>query len=233
MSQRPGSDRQRDERPGQPPAQAQRAAHARPPAHTRPSPHTRPPARTQPPASGHPPAYAGLVPLTPGMGRRLTARLIDGVLVGLVVAVLVIALFGGAATGVRTDRAGNVTSGGGRLVAAYLASASTGFVVTLLYEVCLIATRGATLGKHVMRLKVVREADGAAPGLGPSVLRWLLPQAAGFLTVGLATVLVYVSPLLDGTGRRQGWHDKVAGTRVVSSRPTADGPRSAGSGPRR
>jgi uncharacterized RDD family membrane protein YckC len=172
---------------------------------------------SQPPGSEGAVPRVPRAPRVPGLGRRLAARLVDGVLVGVVVGVLAVAVFGAAATGLRTDRAGDVTSGGGGLVAAYLASATVGLVVTLLYEVGLVATRGATLGKRLLRLKVVREADGAVPGWGPSVLRWVLPQAVGFLTCGLATVLVYLSPLLDGTGRRQGWHDKVARTLVVST----------------
>jgi uncharacterized RDD family membrane protein YckC len=151
-----------------------------------------------------------------GLGRRLVARLIDAVLVLAVVVLLAVLLFGAALSGVRTDANGAVTSGGGGFFAAYLGWSVLGLLLSLLYEVGLVATRGATLGKQMMHLRVVREADGALPGWTPAALRWLV-QATGFVTCGLATVLVYLSPLLDGTGRQQGWHDKVAGTQVVST----------------
>jgi hypothetical protein len=35
---------------------------------------------------------------------------------------------------------------------------------------------------------------------------------------GLVTLLVYISPFFDNTGRNQGWHDKVAKTFVINSR---------------
>ena len=65
--------------------------------------------------------------------------------------------------------------------------------------------------------KVVREQDGGLPGWGQSALRWLIPQVAG-LVCGLVTLLVYLSPFFDNTGRQQGWHDKVAKTLVVNSK---------------
>ena len=167
---------------------------------------------TEPP---DPPGASG--PVLASLGRRLGARAVDALLLGLIIGLVGAVLLGAAFSRVRTGARGEVTAGTGGLVAAYLGWAVLGLVASVLYEVGLVATRGATLGKRLLRVRVVREHDGAVPGWAPSTLRWLLPQAAGFLTCGLATVLVYASPLLDGTGRRQGWHDRVARTLVIAT----------------
>lgn len=151
------------------------------------------------------------------MAKRLVARIIDGVLIGIVLAILGGILLGGAASRMQMDAQGNVTAGGGGFVAAYLGYMGLALVLGLLYEVGLIALRGATLGKQLMKIKVVREVDGAVPGWGPSVLRWILPQGASALTCGIGGIVVYLSPLFDNSGRQQGWHDKVAKTQVVSA----------------
>jgi uncharacterized RDD family membrane protein YckC len=149
------------------------------------------------------------------MGQRLLARIIDGVILLVVVGVLGALFIGGAATQVTTDPVtGQVTSGGGALVGAIIGYGLIVIVFGLFYEVGLIALRGATLGKQAMGIKVVRELDGQLPGWGPAALRWIIPQVAGMIC-GLITILVYVSPFFDNTGRLQGWHDKVAKTFVV------------------
>lgn len=153
----------------------------------------------------------------PGMAKRLVARIIDGVLIGVVLVVLGGILLGGAASRMQMDAQGNVTAVSGGFVAAYLGYMGLALVLGLLYEVGLIALRGATLGKQLMKIKVVREVDGAVPGWGPSVLRWILPQGASALTCGIGGIVVYLSPLFDNSGRQQGWHDKVAKTQVVSA----------------
>jgi uncharacterized RDD family membrane protein YckC len=149
------------------------------------------------------------------MGARFGARLLDGILMLVVVGILGAIFVGGAATQLEVDpTTGEVTSGGGTLVGSIIGYSLIIIVFGLLYEVALIALRGATLGKQLLGIKVVREADGQIPGWGPSVLRWLIPGAAGQIC-GLITILVYVSPFFDNTGRFQGWHDKVAHTLVV------------------
>jgi uncharacterized RDD family membrane protein YckC len=169
---------------------------------------------TQPPdPDDHPPQPGGPRPI-PSLTRRLGARLLDGLLLGVVWLLLGLLVFG-ATTEAGSDAGGDVTSGGG-LVAAYAGWAFLGLLLTLLYEGGLVATRGATLGKRLLRVKVVRTADGTVPGWGPSLLRWLVPTA-GWLTCGLGTLLVYLSPAFDGTGCRRGWHDKAAGTQVVGT----------------
>jgi uncharacterized RDD family membrane protein YckC len=88
-------------------------------------------------------------------------------------------------------------------------------VLAVLYEPTLIAVKGQTLGKMAMNIMVVGAADGAVPGWGKAIGRWVLP---GLLTLipnigGLLSLLVYISLLWDD--RRQGWHDKMGTTVVI------------------
>ncbi len=88
-------------------------------------------------------------------------------------------------------------------------------MIGLVYEVTLIATKGQTLGKMAVNIKVARVGDGLVPGWGKSIGRWILPAVLNFIPFigGLLSLLVYLS-LLWGKSRR-GWHDMIAGTVVV------------------
>ena len=171
-------------------------------------------------AAGHTPeALTGLVDI-PGQGpvklattgQRVLARVADFVIVGVVIVILLAVGLGSLAGS--SDANGNPGSIG---IASFLSTLLLILVVALAYEVVLVAIRGATLGKQLVGIKVVRSADGAIPGWGPSLVRWVIPAAASFIC-GLLELVVYSSFLFDSTGRMQGWHDKAAGTLVVSSR---------------
>jgi uncharacterized RDD family membrane protein YckC len=129
------------------------------------------------------------------------------------------ALLLGSASQVKVDEDGNITSGGGFLGAGIGAFFLVWLVivplVTIGYEVFMIATRGATLGKMAMKIRVVREADGQVPGWGPAFVRWIFPYGVSLVTCGFLGWLVYLSPVFDQSGRLQGWHDRAAKTLVV------------------
>ena len=95
---------------------------------------------------------------------------------------------------------------------------AVGFVVvTLMYEMTMIAVRGQTVGKMTTGIKVIRADDGDVPGWGKSIGRWLVLVLPGLVPfVGwLVTLLVYLSPTFDD--RRQGWHDKAVATVVIQA----------------
>jgi uncharacterized RDD family membrane protein YckC len=70
---------------------------------------------------------------------------------------------------------------------------------------------GQTLGKMTARIRVVADDDGRSPDVGRAVLRTLL-----WLPLALAAGLGLLSVVLRDD--RRGWHDRFAGTRVVSTR---------------
>ncbi len=88
-------------------------------------------------------------------------------------------------------------------------------VLTVLYDVGATAVRGATLGKRIVGIRVISAADGGRPGWWRAVRRFVLPAVSN-IVFGLG-VVVLLTPMLDHH-RRQGWHDMLAGTLVVSRR---------------
>ncbi len=214
---------------GQPPAYGQQ-----PPPYGQPAPpYGRPPAYGEPgygeqPAYGSPGSYGGgpggygygrpSIPANvrfASMGARFGARVLDWVILSVVLGVLAGIIFGSLGASGGFDSLENDNSGDdGAFLAAYLGFIVLAGVITLGYELALIAIRGQTFGKQALGIKVVKELDGQNPGWLASFLRWLIPFA-GFIVCYLPGFLVYLSPLFDSSGRVQGWHDKVAKTVVI------------------
>jgi len=148
------------------------------------------------------------------MGTRLLARIIDGLIVGIPFFIIYFIIFAAFINNAEVDPVtGKVTNGGG-FVATFFVLIAVYAVLSVLYEVGLIATRGATLGKQWLGIKVVKQEDGSIPGWGPSFLRWLIPFI-GSLICGIGQLVVYLSPFFDNSGRNIGWHDAVAKTQVI------------------
>ena len=176
------------------------------------------PAYGTPAFGGHPGSNVPAGVVFASMPRRLGARVLDWLILGFlftVLGIIVIVVASGSGT---FDDYSDSTSTSSQDTAAFLIFC--GFVIgtyvlTAIYEVALTAASGATLGKRIVGIKVVREIDGQVPSLGKSALRWLIPVAASLFTCGLGSILVYLSPFFDGTGRLQGWPDKAAGTVVI------------------
>jgi uncharacterized RDD family membrane protein YckC len=144
-------------------------------------------------------------------GKRLVARLIDACVMW--VAATVVAMFGfgsGLALGATGTDAGLVAG-----VMAFVAAMMTIVLVSITYEVTMTALKGQTVGKMVMSIHVARADNGELPGWGKAVGRWALPTLLGLIPlVGwIGTLLTYLSLTWDD--RRQGWHDKAAGTVVT------------------
>ncbi|MCQ4045556.1 RDD family protein [Streptantibioticus rubrisoli] len=173
-------------------------------------------------------AYLGTVQVAT-MGQRLLARLIDGVVASIVMG---IAMAAGMASVIGISNNVKDCTGYDYGSAEYTqclndqahASTSIGVVMlgfmgtfalfALLYEWLMISFFGATLGKMAMGLKVVKESNGQAPGLGGGFIRYIIPIVGVFLCY-IGALLVYLSPFFDNSGKLQGWHDRAAGTVVV------------------
>ena len=136
--------------------------------------------------------------------RRLVGALIDG----CVVSSLTLLLGFGLAQGSSTQR--------------LLAMA-----VTATYAVVPVARWGRTVGKLLVRTRVVREATLGIPSWPAATVRWAVPTlpavvatlppfAVGSILVLVSAVVVYAGVLWDDLGR--GLHDRAAGTIVIRSR---------------
>ena len=90
------------------------------------------------------------------LGSRLGARILDWILVGVVVTVLaVIGIVGALASG-----------DGGTFLGVVFGVALAVLVITLLYEMTMIALRGQTVGKMMVGIKVVAPTTAAYPAGG-------------------------------------------------------------------
>lgn len=83
-----------------------------------------------------------------------------------------------------------------------------GLVVGVLYYVVYQSQNGQTVGKKIMRLKVVD-----ASGNKPTMVTFFLREIIGKFLSGLILLIGYLMILWDS--KRQGLHDKIANTYVV------------------
>ena len=140
------------------------------------------------------------------IGSRVGARLIDGLFVGAVSAAIV--LLGGGV---------EVTDGSVDLP-GWMSWVTGGFA--LAYEIGLIALTGQTLGKRLLGISVVDATTGSVPELDQSVRR-AFPNVLTLVPyLGWLSVVAYLSAVWRP--RRQGWHDSLAGTIVVTTRVPSD-----------
>ncbi|MER7704205.1 RDD family protein [Kitasatospora sp. NPDC097605] len=161
-----------------------------------------------------------------GLGRRLAARLVDTAVLAVVAVAAGVPLGRSVEAHLqrKLDQARMASRLTHRQIDVWLidgtvlgkAAVLLGILlfVGLLYEVLPTARTGQTFGKRLARIRVVavarRTAAGAParPGIGRSLVRWLVRQLSVLLVVGLFW------PLFDRPARR-GWQDRAARTRVV------------------
>lgn len=86
------------------------------------------------------------------------------------------------------------------------------------YAVALGRT-GATPGKAALGLRLLRVEDGEPIGVPQALLRVLLLGLAGAPTFGFGLASLAWTAVTDGSGRRQGWHDRLGECWVVDARP--------------
>lgn len=93
--------------------------------------------------------------------------------------------------------------------------ALVGLVVWFLYFVVPTALTGRTLGKKMLGTQVVRVDDGGVPGWGKAAGRQAI---LALLNFGCYIPQIVNLVLLSKEPQRRGWHDRAAGTRVVTTR---------------
>jgi uncharacterized RDD family membrane protein YckC len=81
-------------------------------------------------------------------------------------------------------------------------------LVSIAYFVGFWAWRGQTPGMMLLGLRIARDADGTPPGLGRSILRYI-----GWVISAFVLFIGFIWIAFDS--KKQGWHDKIAGTVVV------------------
>ena len=147
-----------------------------------------------------------------GFWIRFAAAIIDGLVIGVPLGIIYAIVIGIVAADAvsqgSVDQNGQVSTGAaGALVGVQALLYVLVFVVSVLYFVILWAN-GATLGMRALKLQVVDAQTGQPIGVGKSILRYI-----GYI---ISSVPCYLGLMWAGwDSRKQGWHDKIAGTVVV------------------
>ncbi|MFE5299856.1 RDD family protein [Streptomyces sp. NPDC056632] len=154
-----------------------------------------------------------------GLGRRLMARLVDGVVLGALVGAASYPFLTAAVTHI--DEKIEAAKQSGVTVQVWLVDSTTSvqfgivlaafLVLGALYEALPTAKWGRTLGKKLCGIEVRDIEAHEPPTFGAALRRWLVYAVLGLLGIGLLNVLWC---LVDRPWR-QCWHDKAARTFVA------------------
>jgi uncharacterized RDD family membrane protein YckC len=151
----------------------------------------------------------GGVPLA-SMGRRFWGLVLDGLILG--VPTVIIAIVTGAFRWTTTE---NCDLDGTCTNQVHFGSPwATNLIALLLglaYAAYFVGVRTQTIGHMAVGIRVIDADTGQPIGAGRGALRWLVLSLTGAVCT-----LGYWSPFFDSI-RRQGWHDKAAGSIAVSA----------------
>jgi uncharacterized RDD family membrane protein YckC len=162
------------------------------------------------------PQHAGPAP---GIGYagfwiRFVAYLIDGIILGVPLVIILFVTEGSALSNYSDCVNAAIASGvvvstcGGTLYGAIAPFELVALAVEVVYFVGLWSQLGGTLGQRLLGLRVVNAATGKNIGIGQAIGRLVGYLISAFvLSIGLIWVAF--------DSRKQGWHDKMAGTFVV------------------
>ncbi len=145
-----------------------------------------------------------------GFWRRFVAYMIDGFIIGVILIMLMIivgvAYFAGMVSGNNRDVIARLTSP--QTITALTAWIwAFSIFMNIAYFTYFHGSTGRTPGKMLLGLQVV-SADGVPISFGVAFLR-----SVGYLVSSLVFCLGYIWIGFDK--RKQGWHDKIAGTVVI------------------
>jgi len=130
-----------------------------------------------------------------GFWYRLLATIIDSIIIAIVTVPLSFVIIGNEAF-----TSTSFISGPGDFLINWVAPS--------IYVIVFWIYRGATPGKIVLNIRIVDSRTGGPLSMGQSILRYL----SYFISM-IPLFLGYIWVAFDS--RKQGWHDKIAGTVVI------------------
>lgn len=146
-----------------------------------------------------------------GVAIRFAARFVDGMVLGVPLIILMMAVLIPSMS--RTGRPPAPTNPAMAFLG--LTFLMVFFGVGMLYEVGMLKSYGATLGKMACGLKVVR-ADGSELGWGVCFGRFFMWNVVTSGIPYLSIILMLITSIVAGTdAEKRAIHDRVCGTRVV------------------
>lgn len=163
-----------------------------------------PPGASPPVVAPSPMTRTVIDPNLAGRGARLGAFLLD-------LLILSVSLLPGIAVGI----AGGDDNENTKVIAGLLCG--LGILLVLIVQFYLLSTRGQTIGKKVVGVKVVKYADGSNPGfVYACLLRLIVPGLISNVPiVGFLFSIVDVCFIFSE--ERRCIHDQIAGTKVVNA----------------
>lgn len=132
-----------------------------------------------------------------GFWARVGATIIDSIIILVITMPLVLGIYG---SGYFTDEGSWLVRGPADFLITWVAPA----VATILFWLY----KQATPGKMVVAARIVDAKTGNPPTVGQSIIRYL-GYFVSMLPLFLGIIWVGFDP------RKQGWHDKLAGTVVI------------------
>ncbi len=160
---------------------------------------------------GGPDPLQGMPPLA-DVGKRIAARIIDALIIGIPLAVIQLP-FRHVETD--TDDLGDVVS------QSYSGSS---FIWTLIacvafvgYDWFMVKKNGQTVGKKIMNLRVANLQDGATPQSNPALIRAAVLWLPALLCCPCVWWLILAILMMTDKPYKQALHDKSAKTVVVST----------------
>ena len=144
-----------------------------------------------------------------GFWIRFVARVIDAIILGVVAFIVNLPLqmaLGLGAT--RIPAGGDVTSVLPMLLGTMGLSLAINFILQGIYEIYFLSTRGATIGKLALGLKVIR-ADGGSLSVGQSTGRFFAYMLDAYFTL---TIGFIIAGFVD---EKRALHDRICETRVI------------------
>jgi uncharacterized RDD family membrane protein YckC len=144
-------------------------------------------------------AHQGSQPNYANFGTRFVASLIDGCVISFASFIIDVVV------GIAFAAAGSSTTA---QAIEKIITSSVYLLIFAVYYIFFIGSKGQTLGKMAMKIKVVKIGTTAVPGYTKAFLREVIGKfLSSFFLLG------YLWMLWDS--KKQTWHDKIAGTVVV------------------
>ena len=140
-----------------------------------------------------------------GFWLRFVAVLIDGIILGVVGAIINIPFqLMMAGMGTMTDPMAIF----GSFMGIFSIMMVLNMAIAMVYEAWFVVNKGATPGKLVLSLEVIR-ADGTRPGWGLAIGRYFAKILSSWPTIWIGYIMAGIDD------EKRGLHDRICDTRVV------------------
>jgi len=143
------------------------------------------------------------------ISRRVIAYIIDALIAGVLPVIGVIVMVSMTVGAVQSPE----TAAGALVGVTVTAGVFSLLILGWFIVYTLMQTGRGSIGMRAQRIRLVGAADAGPVSFWRALLRNIVFSITASFVVGM------FSPLFDGSGRYQGWHDKVAGALMVDAAP--------------